>query len=420
MTAIPYPKHSDYQLSLLAPHRFLQVASLRGACAALDHFGLPKLWSGAYAAVFQMQLPNGKSRALRCPTKPLPHAAAHYKQVHTYLLNHPADYLLKFEYIPSGLTAASVCVDVVVADWISGVDLKGYLVQLNGIVTQALLDEWRQVALSMVRASIAHGDLQHENILIEDRAGRPRITLVDYDSLVLPDNVGAIEQIAGVEHYQHPMRKSLTRKTLEVDRFSMLVVETTLRALAQSPGLWHQQKLQQANALLFDKFDFANPSQSSVFKAVRALGGDCARLADALALACTDPSPIAAPYPWEILGSTSVIVSGHAQQRAGGIRPLPSWMLPQGAPLLGSPGAPSCPSPTAARSGATVPVPDWTSVQTNSVPSTASAPPPSSGASMVPSPHNRSLQSSQVISPVVALAAAIGAIIFFSLLSTMC
>jgi hypothetical protein len=70
-----------------------------------------------------------------------------------------------------------------------------------------------------------------------------------------------------------------------LDNFSALVIHLSFLALAENPQLWvdyHDENL------IFKRDDFLKPSQSSLFRKVKAMGGECQRLGTILEKACAE------------------------------------------------------------------------------------------------------------------------------------
>lgn len=114
---------------------------------------------------------------------------------------------------------------------------------------------------------IAHGDLQHGNILVTDDG---MLKLVDYDGVCVPDLAGRRNVEIGIPPYQHPDRKESTLLSPSLDRFSAAVIYVALRALAAEPQLWLTHDEQSANdAILFRASDFRNMDNSPLFGDLR-------------------------------------------------------------------------------------------------------------------------------------------------------
>ena len=120
-----------------------------------------------------------------------------------------------------------------------------------------MADRWLEAVQELADASVAHGDLQHANVMVTP-AGE--VKLVDYDGMCVPALVGRRNLEVGVEPYQHPDRNATTLLSLDLDNFSALVIYVALRALAIQPALWLKYVEQPGyDKLLFRREDFQAP-----------------------------------------------------------------------------------------------------------------------------------------------------------------
>jgi hypothetical protein len=178
----------------------------------------------------------------------------------------------------------------------------------EGDTLRALAEAWRTLLADLAAASIAHGDLQHGNVLVRDDDGTVRLTLVDYDTLFVPALAGRTSAEVGHRNYQHPDRTE-TDFDASLDHFPGLVVYTALRALEAKPDLWAE--FSTGENVLFQAGDFYDPQSSPLFTALRQI--DAIRpLAEALATACY-LEPGAVPSLEEVLSGES---AGTATRRS--------------------------------------------------------------------------------------------------------
>jgi hypothetical protein len=167
--------------------------------------------------------------------------------------------------------------------WIEGPTLDIYVSEMlhRRDVLLHLSEEWLRLLNALQTSGIAHGDLQHGNIIVE----HGQLRLVDHDGIFVPKMAGWAASEVGHQHYQHPQRDA-QHFDEKLDRFSSLVIYLSLLALADQPGLW--QEYHDEN-LLFTKADFADPESSPLFQKIREIGPEHARLAEALAGAAVGP-----------------------------------------------------------------------------------------------------------------------------------
>jgi hypothetical protein len=113
----------------------------------------------------------------------------------------------------------------------------------------------------MAAAGIAHGDLQTDNLLV---APSGDLKFVDYDAFFVPEiaHLGAIE--VGYPNFQHPLRAANMPFDSRLDRFSFLVIDSALAALASNPSLWEKVNAD-PQSLLIRASDFKAPHTSAAF-----------------------------------------------------------------------------------------------------------------------------------------------------------
>src|SRR5207244_11807147 len=132
---------------------------------------------------------------------------------------------------------------------------------------------WLRLAAEMREARMAHGDLQHGNVLLVpgNQARAMVLRLIDYDGMWVPalDGMAACE--VGHPNYQHPQRLRQGGYTAETDRFAHLVIFTALRCLgAGGPALWGRHD--SGENLLFRESDFTRPHESRLWPELLTLG----------------------------------------------------------------------------------------------------------------------------------------------------
>ncbi len=114
---------------------------------------------------------------------------------------------------------------------------------------------------------MAHGDLQHGNVLLVPgtRAGTLHLRLIDYDGLCIPALAEQPSGEVGHPNYQHPERLSEGTYNAEMDRFSHLLIYSALRCL-QSGGKELWERHDNGENLLFRQDDFAAPTDSALLR----------------------------------------------------------------------------------------------------------------------------------------------------------
>ncbi len=72
----------------------------------------------------------------------------------------------------------------------------------NALRTMA--DEWIALVETLQQAQIAHGDLQHDTVVV----GSNGLKLLHYDAMYMPALLGAVQREVGRNDYQHQERDS--------------------------------------------------------------------------------------------------------------------------------------------------------------------------------------------------------------------
>ena len=146
--------------------------------------------------------------------------------------------------------------------WIDGDTIKDYICRIQAF--QRILEELAENFLVMTHAlheqSLAHGDLQHGNILV---GADHQLYLVDYDSFYCPKLNGEEDTVTGLPDYQHPARKSNKSVSEKLDYFSELIIYLSILAIAEAPIFVDKYKVEDADRLLFSKEDFEDITNSA-------------------------------------------------------------------------------------------------------------------------------------------------------------
>ena len=114
------------------------------------------------------------------------------------------------------------------------------------------------------RFGIAHGDLQHGNIIVKNDS----LYLIDYDGMYFPELATLKTNEIGHINYQHPKR-SASHYNQHIDRFSSLVIYIGLKAISINPSLW--KKYDNSENILFKSQDFADLQNSSLISDLSAI-----------------------------------------------------------------------------------------------------------------------------------------------------
>jgi serine/threonine protein kinase len=303
---IGWPSARHFAEAIQCPKICFSNRYLQQTLPAFDRLGMPLVTSGQFAYVFKLNSPNtNESFAVRCFRGYLGDREERYKAISTHLSLNPIPPLARYEYEPEGILVNGERYPILIMEWIKGATLDVYIEEVLGRrdVLLHIADQWADLISLLHETKIAHGDLQHGNIIVENGMLR----LVDLDGMFVPTMQGLKATEVGHLHYQHPARdENYFDSTL--DNFSALVIYLSLISLAEEPSLWEEYHDEN---LLFTKDDFLDPSSSSLFKRVKDIGPEHERFASILENAAKD-SPASTPSLAELISSKTK---------------LPSWMV---------------------------------------------------------------------------------------------
>lgn len=287
MTSVQWPSSREYVEAIQNPFISFQDPDLKTSTPAVDRLGMPFVTSGQFAYVFKMNSGSGSSaQAVRCFRGGVGDREQRYQRISEHLNKVSAPYFASFEFDPQGILVAGRRYPIQVMEWIDGFPLDVYLPNVLGRqdVLKFLADLWLRVLSSLRDGGMAHGDMQHGNVIVD---ASNSLRLVDLDGMFVPSMADWKSSELGHRHYQHPRRDSSCFDA-NLDNFSGLVIYLSLLSLMEKPDLWcdfHDENL------IFTKPDFENPRASKVFARIKGIGPDHRRLADALEKACgEDPA----------------------------------------------------------------------------------------------------------------------------------
>lgn len=247
---------------------------IRTGRIVLDDNGTPIHYTGGFAIVFPFII-NNEKWAFRCWYNSIGNIGRRLKILSNELDSLNLPYFCKFRYVERGLVLEGKARPTTRMVWIDGLNIKDYICQhaYSPEVIRNLAEQFFTMCTDLHMHKIAHGDLQHGNIIV-DKSGS--IYLIDYDSVFLPALEGEKDIITGLGAYQHPSR--IKRENIftneKLDYFSELVIYLSIIAIAEDPSLVADFNLDKSDNLLFKKEDFSNLKSSFVYKRLIRLGGD--------------------------------------------------------------------------------------------------------------------------------------------------
>ena len=275
-----------YLFALQHPRQSFTDDELKEATVVYEGWR-PYARSGKFAVVYKLETKNGP-RAVRCFYYPNTEHEERYRLFHEHLQALSLGCLTEFEYLPQGIVLQEGTFPIVKMDWVEGETLdkrvESMVQQQDVHGLEKLSGVWRDAIVRLRNASIAHGDMQHANILSRNGS----LCLVDYDGVFIPSFQGKNALEAGHRNYQHPGRFSSKSFGLHIDHFSAFVIYFSLLALAADPTLW--KIFHQDESLILNEADFSKPNKSEIIKKLKRSGESQVReLVGKLEYICQQP-----------------------------------------------------------------------------------------------------------------------------------
>lgn len=243
----------------------------RGTFARLKNGDL-QACVGGFSIVFPVEVDDSKW-AFRCWHHTLDNDQARIKLLSAELKKSGLAYFIDFEYEDKGIVVNGAVYPTTRMKWINGRDIKNYICynRNNRHKLFELASNFFAMTQDLHRLSIAHGDLQHENIIVNPYG---KIFLIDYDSMYVPtlSYMNSKNSTNGKEGYQHPARENCVYSNPTLDYFSEVVILTSILAIAYNPGLIDKYDMDNSDTMLFKKADFRSFSSSKIYSDLSSMG----------------------------------------------------------------------------------------------------------------------------------------------------
>lgn len=257
-----WPTPQDYNEAVQQPQACFTDAELRRCRVELNHLGLPRPMTGAFASVYRLSNVSGTSWAVRCFLEHRDDMKERYKAIKAAIAGPAQDLFASFEYIERGIKVRNEWYPILKMEWVEGDSIDRYLdrhVKTRAKVV-SLHKQFRELALKLKNAGIAHGDLQHGNILVTENGLR----LIDYDDMFVAGLAGKVSHELGHRNFQHPKRSN-EHFNADLDNFAEWVIDLSLKALVVEPDIWRDFHCGD-DCLLFRHKDFKEPDDSAILK----------------------------------------------------------------------------------------------------------------------------------------------------------
>jgi hypothetical protein len=234
---------------------FFGPVELHTALLRRSPLGLPLPATGRNAAVFKATIDEA-DLAVRVFTRPPNEGAERYRRLREHILPLEGVLFPNVRWIDDGVHVDTATWPMIRMDWVEGMTLDHW-VEAHRHDAELLRDfasRWDRLFTFLEHSRIAHGDLQHGNVLVD---AQHRIRLVDLDGLWIPELADLPADEFGHVHFQHPGRLTERVWGERMDGFAALLIAVSLVALSHRPELWDVYN-DGGNNLIFRNDDFAD------------------------------------------------------------------------------------------------------------------------------------------------------------------
>jgi WD40 repeat protein len=289
-----WPSPKDFNDAIRNPAAAFTDPDLKDADPVVGPGGQPISRPGDSSDVYQLCAADDRSWAVKCFTRPVPALGHRYARIREALDRAVVPFAVRFDFLDDALRVGGQWCPVLKMDWVEGSFLNEVARDRAGspAVLDDLFRQWVRLCRELREAGIAHGDLQHRNIILVPGAnpGEYAIKLIDYDGMFVPALANEPSGETGHPNYQHLARAAEVYSP-DLDRFPHLVIATALKGLSvHGPGLW--QRYDTGDNLLFTAADFRNPAASPLLRELWQTNHPVLRtLVGNLVLACLRPIP---------------------------------------------------------------------------------------------------------------------------------
>jgi tetratricopeptide (TPR) repeat protein len=262
------PKMFEYREVLQHPQSAFKETDLQQGKVEQTPLGLPKLVTGGFAltACVKTQIGGRQSTwAIRCFHKQASDLQDRYERISQFLQDRTEEFFVKFNYQPEGIKVGNNWHPIVRMDWVEGQPLHEFVEAnlSNPSRLQNLAEQIKLMSKRLRELGMAHGDLQHGNILVRDG----KLVLIDYDGMYVPGMPYQTSNETGLPAFQHPRRDRFFFNET-IDYFSSIAIYISLLCLATpiGPELWRHHT---GENLIFKEQDYRDPGNSTTFTEIQ-------------------------------------------------------------------------------------------------------------------------------------------------------
>ena len=258
-----FPSADRYNEAVQNPAVYFLDSDIRRRHVQTDALGLPEVLSGGFAFTYRFAGTDGDI-AVRCFHREIPELLERYKAIGAFLARLHSRFFVDFAFVGRGVRLDGSKLPIVRMQWVEGETLLGYVARRRA--DAHALGRLREQILAFAeegeRSGYAHGDVQHRNFMVTPRG---ELKLVDYDGMYVPALRHLRAADSGHPHFQPPARTAADFGP-RMDRFPLAVLDLSMEALQEAPGLF--DKFHRGENLILSRDDFVDPTNSPALAAM--------------------------------------------------------------------------------------------------------------------------------------------------------
>jgi hypothetical protein len=258
-----FPSADRYNEAVQNPAVYFLDADVQRRRVQTDALGLPEVLSGGFAFTYRFTGAGGDI-AVRCFHRGIPDLLERYVAISAFLARLRSRFFVEFAFVGNGLRVDGRKLPIVRMQWIEGETLLGYVArrQADPRALGQLREQLAAFAEEAERSGYAHGDIQHRNFMVTPEGA---LKLVDYDGMYVPALRHLRAADAGHPHFRPPASAGGGFGP-RMDRFPLAVIDLSLEALQEAPGLF--ERFHRGENLILSQEDFRDPANSAVLHAI--------------------------------------------------------------------------------------------------------------------------------------------------------
>lgn len=259
-----YPISSDYDNAFYAPEICFKVDELKKVESIKSPNGDFECCAGGTAVVFKVKI-NEKFYALRFFLIEKINHFERCKKISDFVRENPR-YFVDFTYYDASVLVKGELYPVIKMEWVDGDILYSFLKKnlfrediLKGISIKLV-----NLFLWLKQEKIAHGDLSHQNIMVNSQS---EVKLIDYDGMFIQGLEDEESGEGGTFGFIHPKGRDYSS---DMDNFSMWIIYLSIEILIIDASYFNKDN----DIIVFDGSDFTDLDNSDTVKKLKNSGND--------------------------------------------------------------------------------------------------------------------------------------------------